>query len=307
MKSKLVAVSLTTLACLPAQTEVKKKVHPDQKPEVAQVPNPKVLIKTSLGDITLELFANEAPNTVANFVGLADGTKEFTDPKTKKKVKRPYFDGLKFHRVIPNFMGQGGCPLGNGSGGPGYSFADEINAKALGLDKAKAVVNGRPVQTLLIRSQQDFQRVVLGPLFKKLGIKSQKDLDDRRKELDAAVAELSIMQVYESMGYKYDDSRPSHPMSRGTIAMANSGPNTNGSQFFINMVDNAYLNGKHTVFGKVIDGMSVIDKMQKVKMTGQSTPAEDIKVTSIRKIGEVPVPRKADAKEPGKAKDGGKK
>ena len=98
------------------------------------------------------------------------------------------------------------------------------------------------------------------------------------------------------MGYKFDDSRPSHAMNRGTIAIANSGPNTNGSQFFINMVDNFYLNGKHTVFGKVLDGMDVVDAMQKVKMVGQSKPEVPIKVVSIRKIGEIPVPTKTGAK-----------
>jgi peptidyl-prolyl cis-trans isomerase A (cyclophilin A) len=289
MNCKIVAVVLAAAACLPAQTEVKKVV---QDPKPAKAPNPKVLIKTSLGDITLELFADEAPKTVANFIGLAEGSKEFTDEATKKKVKRPFFDGLKFHRVIPNFMAQGGCPLGSGSGGPGYRFEDEINAKALGLDKVKAMENGQPNRVLLIRSQQDFQRMVLAPLFKKLGIKSQKELDDRRKDFEKAVEELTVMQVYENLGYKYDDSRGSHAMNRGTIAMANSGPNTNGSQFFINMVDNHYLNGKHTVFGRVIKGMEVVDKMQKVKLIGQSTPAEDIKVLSIRPLGKAGEPAK---------------
>lgn len=93
-------------------------------------------------------------------------------------------------------------------------------------------------------------------------------------------------------------------MQRGTIAMANSGPNTNGSQFFINMVDNTYLNGKHTVFGRVISGMDVVDKMQTVKMIGQSTPAEDIQLISVRKIGEVPVPDQGGPITPGKQKPG---
>ncbi|MDH7571712.1 MAG: peptidylprolyl isomerase, partial [Armatimonadota bacterium] len=89
-------------------------------------------IETSMGTITVQLFEKEAPNTVKNFVGLATGTKEFTDPKTGKKVKRPFYDGLLFHRVIPNFMIQGGCPLSRdpvraGTGGPGYQFADEFS------------------------------------------------------------------------------------------------------------------------------------------------------------------------------------
>ena len=82
--------------------------------------------KTSEGDFKVRLFDDKAPQTVANFVGLAEGSKEFTDPKTRQKVTRPFYDGLTFHRVIDGFMIQGGCPLGNGTGGPGYQFADEF-------------------------------------------------------------------------------------------------------------------------------------------------------------------------------------
>ena len=101
--------------------------------------NPVGIIKTSQGDIRLELFAAQAPETVKNFIDLAEGRKTYTDSKTQKKVKTPFYDNLIFHRVIKNFMIQGGCPLGNGTGGPGYTFADEINAVDLGLDKIRAV------------------------------------------------------------------------------------------------------------------------------------------------------------------------
>ncbi len=84
------------------------------------------VFETSLGTFACRLLEKETPNTVANFVGLAEGTKEFTDPRTSAKTKRPFYDGLVFHRVIPKFMIQGGCPLGNGTGGPGYEFADEF-------------------------------------------------------------------------------------------------------------------------------------------------------------------------------------
>src|SRR5205807_10104403 len=77
--------------------------------------------------VVCRLFEKEAPQTVANFVGLAEGTKEFADPKTSQKTKRAFYDGLTFHRVIPDFMIQGGCPLGTGTGGPGYKFADEFH------------------------------------------------------------------------------------------------------------------------------------------------------------------------------------
>ena len=82
---------------------------------------------TSEGNFTIQLFDKEAPNTVANFVGLAEGTKEWTDPRTNKKVKQPYYDGIIFHRVIDGFMIQGGDPLGQGTGGPGFKFADEFH------------------------------------------------------------------------------------------------------------------------------------------------------------------------------------
>jgi peptidyl-prolyl cis-trans isomerase A (cyclophilin A) len=137
--------------------------------------------KTSMGDIELKLFPERAPKTVENFVGLAEGTKEWTDPKGQK-VTRPLYDGTIFHRVIPDFMIQGGDPLGNGTGGPGYRFADEI-----------------------------------GP---------QNRFD-----------------------------RP------GLLAMANAGPNTNGSQFFITEVPTPWLDKGHTIFGEVVKGGELVPKI----------------------------------------------
>ena len=140
---------------------------------------------TSEGSFRVRLFDEEVPKTVANFVGLAEGTKEFTDPQSGQKTKRPYFDGLIFHRVIDGFMIQGGDPLGTGTGGPGYNFADEFSPK---LRHSKA----------------------------------------------------------------------------GILSMANAGPNTNGSQFFITLAATPWLDNKHSVFGEVIDGMDVVQKIGKL-------------------------------------------
>lgn len=246
--------------------------------------NPKVLIKTNQGNIELELFQKAAPETVANFIGLAEGTKEFTDPKTGEKVKRHYYDGLTFHRVIPDFMIQGGCPLGTGSGDPGYKFEDEINADALGLSDELAVPNGQPHPHLLIRSQSQFQTQILSPLFQKLGIENQEDLNKRIDEVRGAMEKLTLKEAYEGMGYKFQSGLPSEKPMRGVIAMANSGPNTNGSQFFINVADTPHLTGKHTVFGKVVSGMDVADKISKVKTASGAKPVEPVIIESIRLV-----------------------
>lgn len=151
------------------------------------------LIETTRGNIKLELYTNDAPKTVANFIDL---------------INKGFYNGLTFHRVVPGFVIQGGDPKGDGTGGPGYTFADEINPWSLGLDE----------QTI---------------------------------------------QSLQAQGYKYTRTLASHKMTVGTLAMANSGPDTNGSQFFIvTTQDQPYLNGKHTVFGRVIEGMDVVQKVQ---------------------------------------------
>jgi peptidyl-prolyl cis-trans isomerase A (cyclophilin A) len=144
--------------------------------------------QTSLGEIVVKLMPEKAPKTVANFLGLAEGTREWKEPRSGQAVKRPLYDGTVFHRVIPDFMIQGGDPLGTGTGGPGYRFEDEI-----------------------------------GP-----------------------------------------DNRFDRP---GLLAMANAGPNTNGSQFFITEVPTPHLNRGHTIFGEVVKGLELI---RKIALTGNS-------------------------------------
>ena len=137
---------------------------------------------TSEGKFTIQLFDEDVPKTVENFVGLATGAKEWTDPRTGRKATGPYYNGTIFHRVIAGFMIQGGDPLGQGTGGPGYKFADELSPK--------------------------------------------------RRHGKA-----------------------------GVLSMANSGPNTNGGQFFITLAATPWLDDKHSVFGEVVEGMDVVKKI----------------------------------------------
>jgi peptidyl-prolyl cis-trans isomerase A (cyclophilin A) len=161
-------------------------------------------LHTSLGDIVIELFPNHAPKTVENFVGLATGAKEWTDPRTGKKSTEKLYDGTIFHRVISGFMLQGGDPLGQGFGGPGYQFADEFHG------------------------------------------------------------ELQFDRPY-------------------ILAMANSGPGTNGSQFFITVAPTTWLNRKHTIFGEVKDAASqaVVDAIGATPTGAQDKPVTPVVISSV--------------------------
>ncbi|OGC05910.1 peptidylprolyl isomerase [candidate division WOR-1 bacterium RIFOXYA2_FULL_36_21] len=158
--------------------------------------------ETDMGDITCILYSEEAPKTVSNFVGLAKGEKEWTDPKTKEKTNNPLYNETIFHRVIPDFMIQGGDPLGMGYGGPGYQFEDEID-KNLTFDQP------------------------------------------------------------------------------GRLAMANAGPNTNGSQFFITVAPTPWLNGHHTIFGQVIKGQDVVEKISLVKKDTRDKPLKNVTLKDV--------------------------
>jgi len=240
------------------------------------------LIKTTMGDIHVELFPNDAPETVKNFVGLAEGRKEFIDSKTGKKLKKPFYDGLIFHRVLAKFMIQGGCPLGKGTGSPGYKFANEINGVSLGLDKQKVVVNGQFNRLLGRPGGLRFMRALMAPIYKKLNITNKTEADAQKTEVTAILKKMSMLDVYKNMGYVFNTTRQSHAPKRGSLAMANAGPNSNGSQFFINVIDTPWLTGKHTVFGQVIKGMDIVDKISKAAVTGGGKPVTEIKIISIR-------------------------
>jgi len=280
----------------PADPEAKPEATPEPADKPAEKPvdqetvtaepgaarNPVVVFKTSMGDFEVELFPDAAPKTVENFIGLATGKKEFVDARNEQKVKRPFYDGLIFHRVIKGFMIQGGCPRGDGTGSPGFKFEDEINGKALGLDKLKVIQNGRPHDWLLIQSQADFGRVIVQPLAKKMGIASEEQLRPRMKEFQQRIENMTLLEAYENQGYHYDETLKSRPPVKGCIAMANSGPNTNGSQFFIDLVDTPHLTGKHTVFGQVRAGMDVVEKIGAVPVGAGAKPVEDVRIHSVR-------------------------
>ena len=162
------------------------------------------ILHTNHGDIVIELFEDQAPVTVANFVGLATGSKEHTDEKTGQTKTSRFYDGLSFHRVIPGFMIQGGCPRGDGRGGPGYEFGDEFHP------------------------------------------------------------ELSFDRPY-------------------LLAMANAGPGTNGSQFFITVAKTPHLNRKHTIFGEVTDPTSqqVVDEISQVRTGFSDRPIQPVIIESV--------------------------
>ncbi|EMO78409.1 peptidyl-prolyl cis-trans isomerase, cyclophilin-type [Leptospira kirschneri str. 200801925] len=162
-------------------------------------------------------------------------------------------------------MIQGGCPNGDGTGGPGYRFEDEINGKSLGLDQMKA--GESPYY------QYQLQRVVAN----ELQIKNREEAEAKRELIEKAFEDakkLSVLEILFRTGYKYNEILKSHKAVKGSLAMANAGPNTNGSQFFINQVDTPHLNGLHTVFGQLITGEDVVDKIVK---TGNSK-------TTIKKV-----------------------
>ena len=119
-----------------------------------------------------------------------------------------------------------------------------------------------------------------------MGINSKEDFEKRKNEIEQRLSQLTLKDCYENMGYQYNDNLKSHPPNRGVIAMANSGPNTNGSQFFINLVDTPWLSGKHTVFGKVIKGMDGVDKIGSVPVNPNNRPQKDVKILAIRLYGQ---------------------
>ncbi|MDA3837643.1 MAG: peptidylprolyl isomerase [Candidatus Delongbacteria bacterium] len=245
--------------------------------------NPVVTMETNMGTIKIELWPEIAPKTVANFEGLANGTKEWTDPKSKAKVKKPFYDGLIFHRVISDFMVQGGCPLGTGTGNPGYKFEDEC------YEDGKEVKSGKITDEAM--AGEIFQQMVMPYLQSSNETTRDKEIQDILDACNNARSGKPIMAhpiewYIEKTGFKgsFNEKKLKASVDYGTIAMANSGPGTNGSQFFIvtKKGGTPWLNGKHTVFGKVIEGMDIVLKIEGVEKGKGDKPVKDVIMTKVR-------------------------
>ena len=243
--------------------------------------NPIVVIETSKGRIEVELWKDKTPKTVDNFLGLALGTKEYTDLKTGEKIKKPFYNGLIFHRVIDDFMIQGGCPIGNGTGGPGYSFEDEtfypskeIKGKIKDISQA-SVVWFKVLLPLYQRKRDKIDSSYLKNLIDEC-LQAQSFSPLKEHSIDKIKKEADYKKKLTSQGGLI------HPVAYGTLAMANSGPNSNGSQFFIVTKKDGtpWLNGKHTVFGKVLKGMDIVHEIEKTP-TEQDRPLKDVVIKKI--------------------------
>jgi peptidyl-prolyl cis-trans isomerase A (cyclophilin A) len=243
----------------------------------------KVLMKTTLGDIELELDGNIAPETVDNFIGLAMGTKEYIDLATNNVKTGHFYDGLIFHRVIVDFMIQGGCPLGTGSGGPGYKFNCEVITTG---DRLTGTIRTNE------RAEHLFRQIIR-PHFHRTGENFNEEIYALWQACSAAksydpVRNLTF-EYFESLtnGGPAFDQKLRAKVDYGTICMANSGPNTNGSQFFIVTKREGcdWLNGNHTVFGRVTAGMDVVHAIESVEQDhSDNKPLEDVKIISIRVV-----------------------
>jgi len=246
--------------------------------------NPLIRISTSKGEMYLELYPLEAPNNVENFIALAEGEKEFTNLKTGEPIQSRYYNGMRFHRVVPGFIIQAGSPAINPLGLQVSLLNDEINANALGLDQIPALnPDGSFADVLNIESKPDFHEEILTPLYSQRNITDVEAALSRQYQVLETLQELSVKSVYENQGYRYDDSLESRPIERGTVALANSGPDSNGSEFFISLTAADWLWGKYTVIGKVVEGQEVMDSIGNTAIDPGQFSSLSTLIYSVRK------------------------
>ena len=249
--------------------------------------NPLLLLSTSQGEIYVELFPAEAPNNVANFMALAAGEIEFisTESGVETSSWPHYFNGMRFHRVVPGFAIQAGSPFFHLLGAPAETFADEINADFLGLDREFALNPDGSFNSLLnISDQDDFKNKILLPLYRKMGIEDEKDLITRQYDILAQLQELTVKAAYQNQGYSYRSNRPGRGISRGIMALANTGPDSNGPEFFISLAQADSLNGRYTVIGKVVEGLDVVDTIGKTAIDSLRFSRLSTLIYSVRRV-----------------------
>ena len=246
--------------------------------------NPLVRISTSQGEIYLELFPLEAPSNVENFIALAEGEKEFTNQDTGAPIQARYYNGMRFHRVVPGFIIQAGSPAYNALGLQVNLVDDEINANALGLNRISALnTDGSFADVLNIQSKLGFHEAILTPLYSQRNITDIEAALSRQYQILETLQNLSVKSVYENQGYRYDDSLQSRPIERGTVALANSGPDSNGPEFFISFVAAERLSGKYTVIGKVVEGQEVMDSIGNTAIDPDQFSSLSTLIYSVRK------------------------
>lgn len=222
--------------------------------------NPLLHFETSRGDIFIELFPREAPQNVANVLALTIGEKEIMDPASGFVFRPNYYDGMRFHRVIPDFIIQTGASVNHPLGAPGELLRDEINANSLGLDRQMVLLsNGGTNPMLDINDRAEFEEQVLTPLLADMQIQSAEQLAAQQDRIFQRLQTLSIKALYELQGYRYQTATQTRAVTRGTVVLANSGPDSNSAEFFIALTDSPSLTGKYTVIGRVTEGMEIAD------------------------------------------------
>lgn len=247
--------------------------------------NPLLLISTSRGELYLELFPDEAPNNTANFIALAEGEIEIRDSESNASYMPRYFNGMRFHRVIPGFVIQAGSPAYHSLGAPSELLADEINADYLGLDQLPVLNPDGSFNTMLnITAKADFDAEILKPLYAKMGIDNPASLLARQQDVLEQLQQLTVKSAFENQGYRYNGDYPSRKISRGVLALANSGPNSNGAEFFISLSDAHWLTGKHTVIGKVVEGLDVMDAIGGTAIEATEFSRLSTLIYSIRRV-----------------------
>ncbi len=247
--------------------------------------NPLFMLSTSRGSIYIEMLPDEAPENTAHLMALAQGEIELTDEANGFTFQPRYYDGMRFHRVIPGFVIQTGSPAYHSLGAPEQLLDNEINAEALGLDQEPLLNSDGSVNARLnLGNQEDFAAAVLAPLYEDMGIESVAQLESRQFAVMDRLQSLTVQQVYELQGYRFDDSLRSRPITRGIVALANRGPGTNGTEFFIALADLPSLTGKYTVVGRVVEGLEVVDQIGSVAIDAQQVSRNSSVIYSFERV-----------------------